>query len=76
MPALRTVYEAFRRSVDAYPAGEFVCVLPETAAHYGIEAHTYSYAEAAREVEMLLGRYRAAGSYSRSRSADRRGSCS
>ena len=56
-----TVYQAFRRSVDAAAASEFLCILPETAARYGIEARTYSYAEAAREVEALLGRYRAAG---------------
>ena len=61
MPVRGTVYQAFRRCVDASAASEFLCILPETAAHYGIEARTYSYAEAAREVEVLSGRYRAAG---------------
>ena len=61
MPVRGTVYQAFRRSVDAFPTSEFLCVLPHTAAHYGIETRSYSYTEAAREVEVLLRRYRAAG---------------
>jgi acyl-CoA synthetase (AMP-forming)/AMP-acid ligase II len=56
-----TVTQAFRRSVETYPAGEFLCILPETAAHYGIEARAYSYAQAWAEVEALLERYRACG---------------
>jgi acyl-CoA synthetase (AMP-forming)/AMP-acid ligase II len=56
-----TVYEAFRRSAIRYPERDFLCVLPQTAAKYSIDARSYSYADAVREVEWLEGRYRAAG---------------
>jgi acyl-CoA synthetase (AMP-forming)/AMP-acid ligase II len=56
-----TVYEAFRRTVRTYPANEFLCVLPHTAGRYGITARSYSYTEAAEEVEALKSRYQAAG---------------
>jgi acyl-CoA synthetase (AMP-forming)/AMP-acid ligase II len=56
-----TVYDAFRRTVELFNAADFLCVLPETATRYGIEARTYSYSQAAREVELLERRYRAAG---------------
>lgn len=56
-----TVYEAFRHSVARYPNQDFLCLLRQTAAQYGIEARTWSYAQAAHEVESLLERYRAAG---------------
>ncbi len=56
-----TVYEAFRRRVEQHRDRDFLCVLPQIAANYGIEAGTYSYGRAAREVALLLGRYREAG---------------
>jgi acyl-CoA synthetase (AMP-forming)/AMP-acid ligase II len=56
-----TVYGAFRRTVGAWPANEFLCVLPDTAGRYGIAARSYSYAEAWEEVESLKSRYSAAG---------------
>lgn len=56
-----TVYEAFRRSVDTWPDQPCVCVLPETAAIYGIEPGETSYREAAAIVERLADAYRRAG---------------
>ncbi len=56
-----TVYEAFRATADRYPENEFLCILPQTAARYAIGAHSYSYADTAREVETLERKYRAAG---------------
>ena len=56
-----TVYEAFRATAHRYPENDFLCILPQTAARYGIVARSYSYADAAREVETLEGKYRAAG---------------
>ena len=56
-----TVYEAFRRSAARYPDHDFLCVMPETAARYGIEAQTFSYERASREVTGLAERYRQAG---------------
>jgi acyl-CoA synthetase (AMP-forming)/AMP-acid ligase II len=56
-----TVYEAFRSTAQRYPENEFLCVLPQTAARYGIGARSYSYAEAVREVEILERKYRAVG---------------
>jgi acyl-CoA synthetase (AMP-forming)/AMP-acid ligase II len=56
-----TVYEAFRHTVEEYAQREFLCVLPRTAASYGIEPRTVSYRNAASEVDRLLRRYREAG---------------
>jgi acyl-CoA synthetase (AMP-forming)/AMP-acid ligase II len=56
-----TVYEAFRTTAHRYPENEFLCMLPQTAARYGIGARSYSYADAVREVETLERKYRAAG---------------
>jgi acyl-CoA synthetase (AMP-forming)/AMP-acid ligase II len=56
-----TVYEAFRTTALRYPENDFLCILPQTAARYGIGARSYSYADAAREVETLERKYRAAG---------------
>ncbi len=58
---LGTVYEAFRRTAATYPDSDFLCVLPETAHRYAIDARCFSYSEAAREVADLARRYRAAG---------------
>jgi acyl-CoA synthetase (AMP-forming)/AMP-acid ligase II len=56
-----TVYEAFRTTAGRYPEKDFLCILPQTAARYGIGARSYSYADTAREVETLERKYRAAG---------------
>src|SRR6266702_6070528 len=56
-----TVFEAFSRSVERYPDHDFLCVLPETARYYGIEARTYSYDQAARKLAGLADLYRRAG---------------
>jgi acyl-CoA synthetase (AMP-forming)/AMP-acid ligase II len=56
-----TVYEAFRMTALRYPENDFLCILPQTAARYGIGARSYSYADAAPEVETLERKYRAAG---------------
>jgi acyl-CoA synthetase (AMP-forming)/AMP-acid ligase II len=56
-----TVYAAFRTTALRYPENEFLCIVPQTAARYGIGARSYSYADAAREVETFERRYRAAG---------------
>ncbi|HVW67607.1 MAG TPA: AMP-binding protein [Steroidobacteraceae bacterium] len=62
MPRVQgTVYEAFRDTARRYPANDFLCILPHTAAQYLIEARTYSYADAAREVAELERIYRSAG---------------
>jgi acyl-CoA synthetase (AMP-forming)/AMP-acid ligase II len=56
-----TVYQAFRHTVEEHAQREFLCVLPRTAASYGIEARAVSYRNAASEVDGLLRRYREAG---------------
>ncbi len=56
-----TVHEAFRRSAARYPNHDFLCIIPETAARYGIEAQTFTYERASREVTGLAERYRRAG---------------
>lgn len=55
-----TVYEAFCASAGRNAHRDFLCVLPETALRYGIAAGSYTYAQAAREVEGLKNRYRQA----------------
>ena len=56
-----TVYEAFRRTAARYADHEFLSVLPQTAARYGVEARSYSYIDAVLEVAELERRYRTAG---------------
>jgi len=56
-----TVYEAFQRTLARHRDREFLSILPETAQHYGIEARSYTYAEAADEIASLAERYTAAG---------------
>jgi len=56
-----TVHEAFLASAQRYPANDFLCVEGATATRYGIDARSFSYADAAREVESLRVRYSAAG---------------
>ena len=56
-----TVYEAFRERAAEYADRDFLCILPDTAVRYGIEARSYSYAQTAQEVEILRERYARAG---------------
>ena len=56
-----TVYEAFQRTLARHGGREFLSILPETARHYGIEARSYTYAQAADEIATLANRYAAAG---------------
>ncbi len=48
-----TVADAFRRSAAKWGDRPFLCILPETAAAYGIEAGEITYAEAAAQVDRL-----------------------
>lgn len=56
-----TVYEAFQRTLARHRDRDFLSILPETAQHYGIEARSYTYAEAADKIASLAERYTAAG---------------
>ncbi|HUL18460.1 MAG TPA: AMP-binding protein [Steroidobacteraceae bacterium] len=56
-----TVAAAFAASVARYGQHDFLEVLPEVAAALGVEARTWSYAQAAREVARLQQAYAAAG---------------
>jgi acyl-CoA synthetase (AMP-forming)/AMP-acid ligase II len=56
-----TVYEGFQRTLGRHRDREFLSILPETAQHYGIEPRSYTYAEAADEIETLAEHYAAAG---------------
>jgi acyl-CoA synthetase (AMP-forming)/AMP-acid ligase II len=56
-----TVYEAFRDTASRNPDRYFLCIVPDTAARYEIEARTWSYAEALNEVERLRHVYAQAG---------------
>ena len=55
------MFEAFCRTVEQYEDGCFLCVLPQVAESYSIEARTWSYRQAAHEVQVLCARYREAG---------------
>jgi acyl-CoA synthetase (AMP-forming)/AMP-acid ligase II len=55
------VYEAFRRSAVSYEHNDFLCIESRTAGQYSIQARSYSYAQAAIEVELLRSLYAAAG---------------
>ena len=56
-----TVAAAFAASVMRYPRHDFLQVLPETAAAFGVEARTWTYSQAAQEVTRLRDAYAAAG---------------
>lgn len=56
-----TVAEAFAASAARYAAKDFLQVLPESAAAFGIEPRTWRYAEAATEIARLRAAYAAAG---------------
>ena len=59
--AAESVHAVFRRAVAAWPENDFMQVLPETAARYGVDAGTISFVEAGRRVDALAARYRTAG---------------
>jgi len=56
-----TVYEAFCETASRTSERDFLCVVPDTAARYGIEARTWTYADAAAEIERLRKRFARAG---------------
>src|SRR5260370_38872735 len=56
-----TVYEAFLRSAVSHEHKDFLCIESRTAEQYSIQARSYSYGQAAAEVELLRSRYAGAG---------------
>jgi acyl-CoA synthetase (AMP-forming)/AMP-acid ligase II len=56
-----TVYEAFQEIASRNPERDFLCIVPDTAARYEIEARAWSYAQAAAEIERLRRTYSRAG---------------
>jgi acyl-CoA synthetase (AMP-forming)/AMP-acid ligase II len=56
-----TVYLAFSESADRWPAHPFLCVVPETAENYGIQAGELRYGQARTAIDNLTAAYRAAG---------------
>jgi acyl-CoA synthetase (AMP-forming)/AMP-acid ligase II len=58
---MRRVSDAFAAAAARWPANPFLCVLPETAAIYGIPAGEISYTQAASRIAALAAGYRAAG---------------
>jgi len=56
-----TVHQAFLDTASCHDARPFLCILPETARAYGIEAGELSYAQAADAIETLRAAYARAG---------------
>jgi acyl-CoA synthetase (AMP-forming)/AMP-acid ligase II len=56
-----TVYEAFCETALRSPHCDFLCVVPDTAARYAIDARTWSYGDSAAVIERLRRRYAQAG---------------
>ena len=52
-----SVYAAFAASAARWPDHDFLVVLPETAAIYGIDAQTLRYGEALARVDALAARF-------------------
>lgn len=52
-----TVHQAFERTVARHGDREFLCILPETAQHYGIEPGSWTYTRAAGQVAGLAVQY-------------------
>jgi acyl-CoA synthetase (AMP-forming)/AMP-acid ligase II len=57
----RTVAEAFAASAALHKDRDFLQVLSETAVALGVEARTWTYSQAAVEIDRLRGRYAAQG---------------
>ncbi len=58
---MTSVSAAFAVSAAAWAERPFLCILPDVAEVYGIEARTWSYCEAGTEIGSLTARYRSAG---------------
>ena len=56
-----TVYQALRRSAATYEHNDFLCIESQAAERYAIQARSYSYGQAATEVDFLKSVYAAAG---------------
>ena len=56
-----SVFDLFAAAATRNPQGSFLCVLPETAAAYGIASGEITYAEALEHVQTLSAAYEAAG---------------
>ncbi|MDF3859778.1 AMP-binding protein [Achromobacter denitrificans] len=56
-----TVHQAFRVTAARHGAQPFLCILPETARAYGVEAGELGYAQAADAIETLRAAYARAG---------------
>lgn len=56
-----TVHQAFADTASRYRAQPFLCILPETAQVYAIDAGELSYGRAADAIETLRAAYAAAG---------------
>ena len=56
-----TVHQAFRDTAARHGARPFLCILPETAGIYGIDAGELGYAQAASAIETLRAAYARAG---------------
>jgi acyl-CoA synthetase (AMP-forming)/AMP-acid ligase II len=56
-----TVYQMFCETASAHACRDFLCIVPDAAARYGIEPRTWTYAHAAAEAERLKTRYENAG---------------
>ncbi len=57
----QTVYQRFSETARKWPQNPFLCVLPETAGIYGIEAGELTYSDALAQVDTLTAQYRQAG---------------
>src|ERR1700761_3047940 len=56
-----TVHAAFKRTAERCAHHDFLCILPETARNFGIEAGTYSYGDSAQQIDEWSRRYQQAG---------------
>ena len=56
-----TVHQAFRDTAARHGARPFLCILPETAGIYDIDAGELAYAQAASAIETLRAAYARAG---------------
>ncbi len=56
-----TVYDAFQRTAQTWPARDMLCVMPSTAQKYGIEAGALSYRAAQEHVQRYAQAFKGAG---------------
>ncbi|WP_246806646.1 AMP-binding protein [Neopusillimonas maritima] len=57
----KTVYDAFCQTAAQWPNNAFLCVMPETARHYDIQAGEITYQAARKSIEALKQAYQNAG---------------